>query len=285
VGRGPVRDTVVGTKRRLIVAVGRWGLGSGGSRDSDSNLNRITDQRSLAHLPAAHLPTGNRRRPRPVPCVLVGTDHGLQPVRRRGDVQRHQERCAPVTALPSRRPSDQSGPGARRRCTGMVCSAQRGNRGRRQSPQRTRVDVAQPAVAVLRDLTSGKLPLTHEALDSLPQKASIIHLRDLLIASGALADTPASSGSSARSEIRPHHCSMRRTPASSRPSGPGGCSTVCASESNSARKRTRQSRTARISSERRPASLLGSVVVIVRSLFARKLTSTSGSEGRSKHRS
>jgi len=45
-----------------------------------------------------------------------------------------------------------------------------------------------PAVAVLRDLASGKLALTHEALDNLPQKASIIHLRDLLIASGALAD-------------------------------------------------------------------------------------------------
>lgn len=43
-----------------------------------------------------------------------------------------------------------------------------------------------PAVAVLKDLVSGKLALTHEALDSLPQKASIIHLRDLLIASGAL---------------------------------------------------------------------------------------------------
>ena len=45
-----------------------------------------------------------------------------------------------------------------------------------------------PAVAVLKDLVSGKLALTHEALDSLPQKASIIHLRDLLIASGALTD-------------------------------------------------------------------------------------------------
>jgi hypothetical protein len=45
-----------------------------------------------------------------------------------------------------------------------------------------------PAVAVLKDLVSGKLALTHEALDSLPQKASIIHLRDLLIASGALTE-------------------------------------------------------------------------------------------------
>lgn len=45
-----------------------------------------------------------------------------------------------------------------------------------------------PAVAVLKDLVSGKLALTHEALDSLPQKASIVHLRDLLIASGALAE-------------------------------------------------------------------------------------------------
>jgi len=45
-----------------------------------------------------------------------------------------------------------------------------------------------PAVAVLRDLASGKLPLTHEALDALSQKASIIHLRDLLIAAGALAE-------------------------------------------------------------------------------------------------
>ncbi|MGH2701546.1 MAG: hypothetical protein ACRDJ2_07190 [Actinomycetota bacterium] len=45
-----------------------------------------------------------------------------------------------------------------------------------------------PAVAVLRDLASGKLPLTHEALDGLSQKASIIHLRDLLTAAGALAE-------------------------------------------------------------------------------------------------
>lgn len=43
-----------------------------------------------------------------------------------------------------------------------------------------------PAVGVLRRLAKGELALTHEALDALPQSPSLIHLRDLLIASGAL---------------------------------------------------------------------------------------------------
>ncbi len=43
-----------------------------------------------------------------------------------------------------------------------------------------------PAIAVLRDLASETIPLSHEALDTLPQTPSITHLRDLLIASGAL---------------------------------------------------------------------------------------------------
>jgi hypothetical protein len=43
-----------------------------------------------------------------------------------------------------------------------------------------------PGVAVLRDLVNGRLPLTHDALDALPQRAAIIHLQQLLVACGAL---------------------------------------------------------------------------------------------------
>jgi hypothetical protein len=43
-----------------------------------------------------------------------------------------------------------------------------------------------PAVGILRKLAKGELPLTHEALDELPQSPSLVHLRDLLICSGAL---------------------------------------------------------------------------------------------------
>jgi hypothetical protein len=43
-----------------------------------------------------------------------------------------------------------------------------------------------PGVGVLRDIASGRLPLTHEALDALPQTASVHHLRQLLVAAGAL---------------------------------------------------------------------------------------------------
>ncbi|MGH2755274.1 MAG: hypothetical protein ACRDLB_12700 [Actinomycetota bacterium] len=42
------------------------------------------------------------------------------------------------------------------------------------------------AARVLRDLVSGMLPLTHEALDGLGPNKAVAHLRDLLIASGAL---------------------------------------------------------------------------------------------------
>lgn len=43
-----------------------------------------------------------------------------------------------------------------------------------------------PAVAVLRDVARGTLPLTHDAFDRLPPSPSLIHLRDLLIGCGAL---------------------------------------------------------------------------------------------------
>lgn len=43
-----------------------------------------------------------------------------------------------------------------------------------------------PAVGILRRLAKGELELSHEALDALPQTPSLVHLRDLLIASGAL---------------------------------------------------------------------------------------------------
>lgn len=43
-----------------------------------------------------------------------------------------------------------------------------------------------PAVAVLTKIASGELALTHEALDSLRQTASIVHLRDLLVSLGLL---------------------------------------------------------------------------------------------------
>ncbi len=43
-----------------------------------------------------------------------------------------------------------------------------------------------PAIAVLRDRANETIPLSHEALDALPQTPSTTHLRDLLIASGAL---------------------------------------------------------------------------------------------------
>lgn len=44
-----------------------------------------------------------------------------------------------------------------------------------------------PGVGLLRDIAAGRLPLTHDALDALPQTASTHHLRQLLVASGALA--------------------------------------------------------------------------------------------------
>jgi len=43
-----------------------------------------------------------------------------------------------------------------------------------------------PGVALLSDLANGRLRLTHEALDALPQKAATVHLHQLLIACGAL---------------------------------------------------------------------------------------------------
>ena len=43
-----------------------------------------------------------------------------------------------------------------------------------------------PGVGVLREIANGTLPLTHEALDGLAQTASIHHLRQLLVAAGAL---------------------------------------------------------------------------------------------------
>jgi hypothetical protein len=43
-----------------------------------------------------------------------------------------------------------------------------------------------PAATVLRNLATGTLQLTHEALDALPAGTSLTHLRDLLIACGAL---------------------------------------------------------------------------------------------------
>ncbi|MGH9379221.1 MAG: hypothetical protein ACRD2Z_01205 [Thermoanaerobaculia bacterium] len=43
-----------------------------------------------------------------------------------------------------------------------------------------------PGVRILRQLASGALPLSHEALDELPQTSSLRHLRALLVAAGAL---------------------------------------------------------------------------------------------------
>jgi hypothetical protein len=43
-----------------------------------------------------------------------------------------------------------------------------------------------PAARVLNALARGTMPLTHEALDALPRGTSLTHLRDLLIACGAL---------------------------------------------------------------------------------------------------
>ena len=43
-----------------------------------------------------------------------------------------------------------------------------------------------PGVAVLRDLVTGEVAMTHEGLDALPQNASLNHLRQLLVACGAL---------------------------------------------------------------------------------------------------
>jgi hypothetical protein len=43
-----------------------------------------------------------------------------------------------------------------------------------------------PAVGVVKKLASGELELTHEALDELPETPSLVHLRDLLVSSGAL---------------------------------------------------------------------------------------------------
>ena len=43
-----------------------------------------------------------------------------------------------------------------------------------------------PAVTVLRDIAAGRIDLSHESLDELAATSSLIHLRDLLIASGAL---------------------------------------------------------------------------------------------------
>jgi hypothetical protein len=43
-----------------------------------------------------------------------------------------------------------------------------------------------PAIRALGDLLSGDLPLSHEALDGLPQRPSIRHLRELLVTTGAL---------------------------------------------------------------------------------------------------
>ncbi len=45
-----------------------------------------------------------------------------------------------------------------------------------------------PAAAVLTQLASGALPLTHQALDELPRGFALDHLRQLLVASGALPD-------------------------------------------------------------------------------------------------
>jgi hypothetical protein len=45
-----------------------------------------------------------------------------------------------------------------------------------------------PAVAVLRQLASGELPLTHQALDEQPRGFALDHLRQLLVAGGALPD-------------------------------------------------------------------------------------------------
>lgn len=43
-----------------------------------------------------------------------------------------------------------------------------------------------PAVVVIKAFVDGSLALTHEALDGLPASTSLVHLRDLLIACGAL---------------------------------------------------------------------------------------------------
>jgi hypothetical protein len=43
-----------------------------------------------------------------------------------------------------------------------------------------------PAVHIVRQLATGELDLTHDALDRLPQTASLRHLRQLLVATGAL---------------------------------------------------------------------------------------------------
>lgn len=43
-----------------------------------------------------------------------------------------------------------------------------------------------PSIDVLTDLAAGRLPLTHPALDTIPRSPSVDHLRELLIACGAL---------------------------------------------------------------------------------------------------
>ncbi len=48
------------------------------------------------------------------------------------------------------------------------------------------LDKKPPSIRVLADLAAGRLPLTHQALDKVPRCASVDHLRELLVACGAL---------------------------------------------------------------------------------------------------
>src|SRR5438270_13553211 len=47
--------------------------------------------------------------------------------------------------------------------------------------------LTKPSIApVLSDLAAGRVPLTHQALDDLPQSQALAHLRQTLVAVGAL---------------------------------------------------------------------------------------------------
>src|SRR5262249_46123925 len=69
----------------------------------------------------------------------------------------------------------------------------------------------QPAAAVLADLAAGRMPLTHQALDQLPKRQVLEHLRLTLVAVGALpspehsasASTPLCAGNKSPPETGP----------------------------------------------------------------------------------
>ena len=112
-------------------------------------------------------------------CLGCGTETGMAPGSRRG-LSRLCERCA-VTWTAARLLDD--GTGAIAAPLKPLAGALAGS----ASPAATLEWLGKPHIRdLLTGLASGKLPLTHEALDGWPRPRAVAYLRDLLVSCGVL---------------------------------------------------------------------------------------------------